>query len=105
MADDVFEAYSDSFDSMGNSYGLVLNFNLSPSKVGNQATNVAKIRMSWEMSKVLTFVLLRYIKAAEVKRGLSYPLPTDLLNELKIAPEDWDGLWASPQLPGGLDEH
>jgi len=98
MEEDIFEAYSDSFDSMGNSYGMVLNFNLSPSKMGKEPTTVVRVRMSWEMAKVLTFILRRYIKNAEAKRGLSYPLPIDLLNELKISPDDWDMLWMSENL-------
>lgn len=96
MADESFEGYSDSFDTVGNAYGIVVNFNLSPSKIGGTPTTVAKIRLSWEMAKVLTTIMLRYIKKAEADRRVSYPLPIDLLNELKIPPEDWDALWAHP---------
>lgn len=105
MADEVYEAYSDTFEAVGNPYGMLINFNLSPPGPQSQqmATMVARIRLSWEMGKVLTFILLRYIKKTEADRGVSYPIPIEMLNSLKIAPDDWDSLWASPKLPGGLE--
>lgn len=107
MADEVFEAYSDTFEAVGNPYGMVINFNLSsPHMAGpyaGQPATVARIRLSWEMAKVLTFILLRYIKKAEADRGVSYPIPVEILNQLRIAKEDWDGLWASPKFKLGED--
>lgn len=105
MNGNIFEAYSDTFEAIGNPYGMVINFNLSSPELGSQKTptTVARMRLSWEMAKVLTFVLLRYIKKTESERGVSYPIPTDMLNSLKIAREDWDGLWASPKLNIGED--
>lgn len=99
--DGVFEAYSDTFEAVGNPYGMVINFNLSAPQVGSYSSplhTVARIRLSWEMGKVLTYVLLRYIKKTEEDRGVSYPIPLEILNSLKIAIEDWDGLWQYPKL-------
>lgn len=98
---EILEAYSDTFEAVGNPYGMVINFNLSPPQAGSYPpplNTVARIRVSWEMSKVLTFVLLRYIKKTEEDRGVSYPIPVEILNSLKIAKEDWDGLWQYPKL-------
>lgn len=105
MSEDIFEAYSDTFEALGNVYGMVINFNLSPPELGppKNPTTVARMRLSWEMAKVLTFVLLRYIKKTESMRGVSYPIPTEMLNSLKIASEDWDALWASPKFNIGED--
>ncbi len=99
---EVFEAYSDTFEAVGNPYGMLINFNLSSAQAGSgypgPLNTVARVRMSWEMSKVLTFILLRYIKKTEEERGVSYPIPVEILNTLKIPKEDWDGLWSNPRL-------
>lgn len=101
MADENIEVYADTFEAVGNAYGMVVKFNLSPLEVHAQLPPkpVAYVRLSWEMSKVLTFILLRYIKKTEAARGVSYPIPVEILNTLKIAKEDWDGLWATPPMP------
>ena len=93
-----FEGYSDTFEVVGNPYGLLINFNLSPPNMKSDPTTVARMRVSWEMGKVLTTLLLRHIKTAEEKAGVSYPMSYEVLNSLRIAREDWDGLWASPKL-------
>ncbi|GAI58049.1 unnamed protein product, partial [marine sediment metagenome] len=102
----IVEVYSDTFEAVGNPYGMAIKFNLSPLEVqAHQLPRpVANVRLSWEMSKVLTFVLLRYIKKTEEDRGVSYPIPVEILNTLKIAKEDWDGFWSTPKLDiGGID--
>lgn len=99
MAEEIFEAYSDLFDIASNPYGMVVNFNLSPSKVGGDQTPVAKMRVSWEMAKVLGFMLIRHIKTRETETKVSHPIPPEVLNQMKIAKEDWDAAWASPEAP------
>ena len=104
MAEEVFEAYSDTFEAVGNPYGTVINFNLSQPEARSQQlppTTVARMRLSWEMAKVLTFILLRFVKKTESERGVSYPIPVEILNNLKISKEDWDGLWASQKFDIG----
>jgi len=93
---DIFEAYSDLFEVTINPYGMVINFNLSPASPRSDTITVGRIRLSWEMGKVLTFMMQRLIKKRETETGVSYPIPADVLNSLQIAKEDWDALWTSP---------
>lgn len=92
---EVFEGYSDTFEVVTNPYGIVFNFNLSPANVRANPTEVARIRVSFEMAKVLTFLLLRLIKKREEETAVSYPIPVEVLNNLKIPKEDWDTFWRS----------
>ena len=104
MPEEIFEEYSDVFDVVGNAYGLVINFNVSPpvlSQFGGTPTTKARIRLSWEMAKVLTCVMMRYIKKTEYDRQVSYPIPMEILNSLQIPRDDWDSLWSSPKFDLG----
>lgn len=99
---EVFQGYSDVFEILGNPYGMVINFDLSPPvRAIEQRTPVARIRVSWEMGKVLSYLILGQIKGWEQKMGVSYPIPTEILNQLKIAKEDWDKVWTPPEFDIG----
>jgi len=98
MTEEVFQGYSDTFEVASNPYGMVINFNLSPPSVKVEQSVVARIRVSFEMAKVLTFMMLRNIKTRESQTGVSYPIASEILSNLKIAKEDWDALWASQKL-------
>ena len=93
MAEEIFEGYSDTFEVVSNPYGMVVNFNLSPPSMRVDGKEVARIRVSWEMAKVLVYLMTRHIKKREVHTGVSYPIPVEILNNLKIAKDDWDSLW------------
>lgn len=98
MPDDqlIPEFYSDTFEFIGSAFGTVLNFNLSPPVPRMQnAQTVARIRMSWEHIKAMTFIMARQVKKVERDTGVTYPLPNKILNDLNIAKEDWDSFWKS----------
>ena len=91
------EFYSDQFTVSSGPYGAVINFQKSPREPGpgKVPKTVASIRMSHEHVKTMTFILSRHIKQIERNTGVSYPIPTKVLSDLRIAPEDWESFWRS----------
>ena len=91
------EYYADNFMMAGGPYGAVINFAKSPPEPGQGKTSetVARIRMSYEHLKTLTFVLARHVKKLERENSVSYPIPPKILSGLGIAKEDWDSFWES----------
>ncbi|MFW6125654.1 MAG: hypothetical protein ACOC58_00990 [Chloroflexota bacterium] len=92
------EFYSDQFMISGGPYGVVVNFRASPPEPGpgKVPDTVARVRMSYELVKTLTFVLCRHIKKIERDTGVSYPISSKTLSDLGIGIEDWDAFWRSP---------
>jgi hypothetical protein len=90
--------FTDQFQLNTSPYGATLNFLLSdpvpPSpgtapKVERQAT----VRMSLEHLKVMTFILLRSVKQYEGQTNTNIQIPMQMLNQMGISLEDWDGCW------------
>ncbi len=95
---ETFDEYIDQFTLGGGAYGIVLNFKKSssePAAPGNvpQADDIGTIRMSLEHFKVMIFVMKRQMDDIEEQFGIEIPLPVQVMNSLKIAPEDWSGFW------------
>jgi len=92
------EFYSDQFMVSGGPYGLVINFKASPPEPGpgKIPDTVARVRMSYELVKTLTFVMCRHIKKIERDTGVSYPVPGKVLSDLGVGMEDWQAFWKSP---------
>ena len=92
------DVYSDSFQLHTSPYGATLNFMLSPSSPPApgktpQPETLATIRVSLEHLKLMTFVLRRQIMHHEQQSGVNIQVPTQLLNSMRISPDDWDSLW------------
>ncbi len=92
------DIYSDSFQLNTGPYGATLNFMLSPSSPPApgktpQPETLATIRMSLEHLKLMTFVLRRQMMHHEQQSGVNIQVPTQLLNSMRISPDDWDSLW------------
>lgn len=91
------EYYTDTFEIVGSPYGVTLNFKQGPPEPRMESRGtIARVRMSWEHAKTMTFVLNRYIKKIEEESAISYQLPKKFLDELNISPEDWELFWKSP---------
>ncbi len=94
--EEVPEFYSDVFEVVGGPYGVVMNFREGPSEPRQETPQtVARIRMSWEHAKTMIYVMWRFIKKTEQDTGVSYPIPTKVLSDLKIGYEDWQDFWKS----------
>lgn len=96
--DEPIDAYCDQFQVNTGAYGCAINFNLTspvPPVPGAapEFERVATIRMSMEHLKTMTFILRRQILQQESETGVSYDLPQQVLNALRISHEDWDSFW------------
>lgn len=92
------DVYADNFEAVANPYGMTLKFAMSLASHQSYPVapvEVARVRMSFEMTKVLSYILTNLIKKTEGERGVSYPMAVDVLNQLRIPKEDWDAFWHS----------
>jgi hypothetical protein len=88
------EFYSDMFEIVGGPYGIVLNFRKGPPEPRMETREtVARVRMSWEHAKAMTYIMWRHIRRIEQESGVSYPIPPRVLSDMNIGREDWEGFW------------
>jgi hypothetical protein len=97
-----FDEYVDQFAIAAGVYGISLNFQRSgpkPIAPGSMPTTeeVGTIRMSLEHFKMMAFIMKRNIDEIENQLGIEIPLPFQVLNGLKIAPEEWQKFWQRPR--------
>lgn len=93
-----FDEYVDQITMGVNAYGIILNFRKTsaiPVAPGTSpiAVDVGSIRMSLEHFKVMAYLLKRQVNEVESQFGITIPLPPQVMNAMKIAPEDWDMFW------------
>ncbi len=91
---EVPEFYSDMFEIVGGPYGIVLNFRKGPPEPRLETREtVARVRMSWEHAKAMTYIIWRHIRRVEQDTGVSYPVPAKVLSDMGIGKEDWENFW------------
>lgn len=93
-----FDEYVDQFTLGGGAYGISLNFrrsNPKPVAPGTDpgAEEVGTLRMSLEHFKLMAFIMKRQVDEIETRFGIDVQLPVQLMNALRIAPEDWAKFW------------
>lgn len=91
------DTYADQFMLTTTSWGANLSFLVNtphpePTKPV-AAERVATIRMSNEHLKVMAMIIVRQIKKMETESGVKCEVDRRLLNNLGIAPDDWDDFW------------
>jgi hypothetical protein len=92
------DVYSDQMGLTLGPYGCAINFSQSlavppPGGVIGAGHPVATVRMSLEHLKVMTFLLRRQLLQYEQDRGIRVPVPVEVLNQLRVGPEDWQEVW------------
>ncbi len=92
------DVYCDQFQTTISPYGATLSFLISepmPPAPGSspKAERLATIRMSLEHLKTMAFIIRNQVRNHEQQTGTTIPIPVQVLNSLKIAPEDWDTFW------------
>lgn len=95
---EVFDVYVDQFYGFIGPFGATVTFLRSPSKPNPpgstpQSVEVGVIRMSAEHIKMMVYMLKKQVEDAEAQLGVPFPMSTRVLNDLKIAPEDWERFW------------
>lgn len=92
------DVYCDQFQMSTGPYGATLSFLISepmPPAPGSspKTQRLATIRMSLEHLKTMAFVLRNQVRNHEQQTGTTIQIPVQVLNSLKIAPEDWEAFW------------
>ena len=98
MPDEQFDEYADQFLIGIGAYGASLIFqrtSAAPTAQGepSETISIGTIRMSLEHLKSMVFILKRQVDDLESSQGIDVRLPQRTLNEMQIAPEDWDSFW------------
>ncbi len=93
-----FDEYVDQYTLGGGVYGISVNFRRTSPKPfapgsSPEIAEVGTVRMSLEHFKVMAFLMKRQVDDIERQFGVEIPIPMRLMNELKIAPEDWSKFW------------
>lgn len=95
---EVIDVYCDQFQLNTGPFGSTLNFLKSqptPPAPGTtpQPELLATIRTSLAHLKLMAFILRRQILLHEDQSGTVIQLPVQVLNGMKISPEDWNTFW------------
>lgn len=96
--DEAPDIYADAFQFTTGANGCTVNFLLSaatPPPQGQPAANkrVATVRISLELAKVAAFAMRKAIRQHEQQSGAPISISRDLLNVLRVSPEDWHAFW------------
>ena len=98
-----FDVYADAFTITITPFGANLSFNVREAHPTasrpQQAKDLGTVRMSNEHLKTMVMIIRRQVIQVEEKTGVKAEVPTDVLNQMGISPDDWDLLWRSS---GGL---
>lgn len=93
-----FDEFADQFLINFSAYGVSITFlrtDPKPLAVGGvlENKNLGTIRTSVEHLKAMAFVMQRVIKEFERGQGVQFQLGTEMLNNMGVAPEDWESFW------------
>lgn len=94
---ETFDEYVDQFTITLTPFGANLSFAVSEAhpSVGRapQSRHLGTIRMSVEHLKTMVMMIRRQILTVEEQTRVKADVPRDILNQMQIAPEDWDNFW------------
>jgi hypothetical protein len=95
---ELFDEYIDQYQLSGGAYGISMNFRRSspkPSAPGSspEFIEIGTVRMSLEHFKIMAFLMKRQIDDIERQFGIEIPIPIQVMNGLKISPDDWSEFW------------
>ena len=93
-----FDIYSDSVIMSMSAWGAAVSFQLNEAhpvpQISSQPSRLGTVRMSNEHLKIMAYIMRRYIIQHESSNGVQYNIPTAVLSQIGIAPEDWDSFWS-----------
>lgn len=99
MPEQPFDVYADAFLITLSPFGANVSFEIREAHPSAQraqtTTRLGTVRMSLEHLKVMVVMMIKQVKALEEQSGVRYEVPTNVLSQLQIAPEDWDTFWKS----------
>lgn len=98
-ASNAFDHYADQFVVTITPFGANLSFGVREAHPSGsrapQATTLGTIRMSVEHLKLMTYILRRQVLNVEKEAGVKADVSPQVLNQMGIHLEDWEGFWRS----------
>ena len=96
--DEPIDLYCDQFQMITSPFGATLSFLISPPTPpapgsSPRTERLATIRMSLEHLKTMAFVIRNQVLNHEQQTGTTIQIPVQILNSMKIPPEDWEAFW------------
>lgn len=95
--EETFDEYADQFTITLTPFGANLSFAVREAhpSAGRapQSRPLGTIRMSVEHLKTMIMIIRRQILTVEEQTRVKADVPRDILNQMQIAPEDWDTFW------------
>lgn len=92
-----FDVFADAFIITVTPFGANLSFEVRqahPSQTAPQTTTrLGTVRMSVEHLKLMIMMTRNQVKRVEDDSGIKYEVPSNILAQLQIAPEDWAVFW------------
>ena len=96
------DVYSDQFMITTTAFGANLSFLVNTAHPEQSKPippeKLATIRMSIEHLKVMAMIVVKQIKKTESDSGMNFAVDQRVLNQLGIAPSDWDEFWKKTDL-------
>jgi len=89
------EDFSDVFEIHINPWSAVITFGRRATRPTDDHQFTVRMRMPLQQAKALAVMLLRNIRSYEQQTSADVDLPSEVLQALKIAPEDWKRFTAS----------
>lgn len=86
---EVAEHFSDIVGTHINPWSVSISFGLRSNAPGEPHKMNLRVRMPLQQAKVLALLLLRGIRQYEEQGDVTIDLPSRILNDLGIPPEDW----------------
>lgn len=92
-----FDVYANQFLITLTPFGANLSFRVQEPHPSGQSvpasTDLGTIRMSIEHLKTMIMMMRNQVRTIETQSGVRFEVPTNVLAQLNIAPEDWDAFW------------
>lgn len=92
-----FDEYTDEFIVTTTPFGVSLSFRVRathPTPFQHaESQHLGTVRMSVEHLKVLVMLLWKQVRQAEAQHGFQVQVSRAALNQMQIAPEDWEAFW------------
>ena len=95
--DESFDLYADAFTVTITPFGANLSFSLHEAHPSAnrppQLKQLGTIRMSVEHLKTVVWMTRHQIRQVEGQMGVKAEIPSSILNQLNIPPQDWEDFW------------
>jgi hypothetical protein len=89
MSENLPEYYGDVYYLTSTPWGVSITFAVTPYKDGVEGHDVCVVRMSHETAKTLSMMIRKQLRQYERDTKTSIAVPSEVLNKLSLALEDW----------------